>query len=145
MLKNLTSRSLNLNKGDTVVELKPGNVVPEMLAPKESKIGLEDTPVRSGEGVRGLMNQTGVRTEMVENDPKPCCKVLEGEQLQTLYEKLDLEKNTSMWETDTQAKAFEIIHRYSFLFAMDSLDLGRTDLVQHHITLTDYTPIKDRY
>ena len=74
----------------------------------------------------------------------PDCKVLEGEQLQALYEKLDLEKNTSTWEAiDTQAKAFEIVHRYSFLFAMDSLDLGRTDLVQHHITLTDYTPIKD--
>ena len=145
MLKNLTSRSLNLNKGDTVAELKPGNVVPEMLAPKDSEMEAGDTRLRSGEGVRGLTSQTGVRTENVENDPKPNCKVLEGEQLQALYEKLDLEKNTSTWEADTQAKAFEIVHRYSFLFAMDSLDLGRTDLVQHHITLTDYTPIKDRY
>ena len=25
------------------------------------------------------------------------------------------------------------------------MDLGRTDLIQHHIDLTDYTPIKDRY
>ena len=65
MLKNLTSRSLNLNKGDTVAELKPGNVVPEMLAPKESKIELEDTTLQSGEGVRGLTNQTGVRAETV--------------------------------------------------------------------------------
>ena len=28
---------------------------------------------------------------------------------------------------------------------MGNLDLGRTDLVKHHIELTDYTPIKDRY
>ena len=28
---------------------------------------------------------------------------------------------------------------------MDSMDLGKTDLIQHHIELTDYTPIKDRY
>ena len=28
---------------------------------------------------------------------------------------------------------------------MNSLDLGRTDLVKHHIELKDYTPIKDRY
>ena len=28
---------------------------------------------------------------------------------------------------------------------MDSLDLGQTDLVKHHIELTDYAPIKDRY
>ena len=145
MLKNLTSRSLNLNKGDTVAELKPGNVLPEMLAPKESKIGLEDTILRSGEGVRGLTNQTGVRTETVKNDSKPDCKVLEGEQLQTLYEKLDLEKNTSTWEVGTQAKAFEIVHRYSFLFAMDSLDLGRTDLVQHHITTHQLKTVTDEY
>ena len=25
------------------------------------------------------------------------------------------------------------------------MDLGKTDLIQHHIELTDYTPIKDRY
>ena len=28
---------------------------------------------------------------------------------------------------------------------MDSLDLGRMDMVKHHIDLTDYTLIKDRY
>ena len=28
---------------------------------------------------------------------------------------------------------------------MDSMDLGKTDLIQHHIELTDYTPIKHRY
>ena len=28
---------------------------------------------------------------------------------------------------------------------MDSLDLGQMDMVKHHINLTDYTPIKDRY
>ena len=28
---------------------------------------------------------------------------------------------------------------------MNSLDLGQTDLVKHHIELKNYTPIKDRY
>ena len=28
---------------------------------------------------------------------------------------------------------------------MNSLDLGRTDLIKHHIELKDYTPINDRY
>ena len=28
---------------------------------------------------------------------------------------------------------------------MDNLDLGKTDLVKHHIELTNYMPIKDRY
>ena len=34
---------------------------------------------------------------------------------------------------------------YSVLFAMNSLDLSCTNLVKHHIALTDYTPIKDQY
>ena len=38
-----------------------------------------------------------------------------------------------------------MLEKYSFLFAMNSLDLGRTDLVKHHIQLNNYTPIKDRY
>ena len=38
-----------------------------------------------------------------------------------------------------------MIEKYSFLFAMNSLDLGRMDLVKHHIQLDNYTPIKDRY
>ena len=139
MLKNLTARSLNLNKGDTVAELKPGNVVPEMLAPKEPQNETDDTALQSGDGVRVLTGQTGVRTDMTENDSKQPRKILEGDQLQSLDEKLDLEKNTSAWKTETRTKAFELVRQYSFLFAMDSLDLGKTDLIQHH------TPIKDRY
>ena len=46
---------------------------------------------------------------------------------------------------EQQQRAKDIIRKYSFLFAMESLDLGRTNLVKHKIELTDYTPIKDRY
>ena len=46
---------------------------------------------------------------------------------------------------DQQRQVKEVIWKYSFLFAMDSLDLGHTDLVKHYIELTDYAPIKDRY
>ena len=38
-----------------------------------------------------------------------------------------------------------LLVKYSFLLAMDSIDLGKTDLVKHHIELTNYTPIKDQY
>ena len=44
-----------------------------------------------------------------------------------------------------KAKARAVLTKYSFLFTMDSMDLGKTDLVKHHIELTNYTPIKDRY
>ena len=37
------------------------------------------------------------------------------------------------------------MNEYGFLFTLDSLDLEKTDVVKHHIELSDYTPIKDRY
>ena len=67
MLKNLTSRSLNLNKGDTVAELKPGNVVPFYARAQRVKNCFWKIP-HSGlvKELRGLMNQTGVRAETVD-------------------------------------------------------------------------------
>ena len=44
-----------------------------------------------------------------------------------------------------QRMARALLVKYSFLFTMDSMDLGKTDLVKHHIELTNYTPIKDWY
>ena len=60
-------------------------------------------------------------------------------------QKLQLEKHTVGWGPELKTKLYELLEEYSFLFTMDSMDLGRTDLIQHHIELTDYTPIKDGY
>ena len=34
---------------------------------------------------------------------------------------------------------------FGFLFALNDLDLGKTNIVKHTIKLTDYTPFKERY
>ena len=70
---------------------------------------------------------------------------LEGEQLKKLYELTKLAGGTSEWTPEQQQRAKDVIKKYSFLFAMGTLDLGKTNLVKHKIELTDYTPIKDRY
>ena len=70
---------------------------------------------------------------------------MEGEQLEKLYELTKLAEGTSTWTPEQQQKAKDVIKEYSFLFAMGTLDLGKTNLVKHKIELTDYTPIKDRY
>ena len=54
-------------------------------------------------------------------------------------------KGTKEWTQEQKERARALLTKYSFLFAMDNLDLGKTDLVKHHIELTNYTPIKDRY
>ena len=71
--------------------------------------------------------------------------MLTAEQLKELHKKLQLEEHTVGWGPELKTKLHELLKEYSFLFAMDSMDLGKTDLIQHHIELTDYTPIKDRY
>ena len=70
---------------------------------------------------------------------------LEGEQLEKLYELTKLAEGTSTWTPEQQQKAKDVIKAYSFLFAIGTLDLCKTNLVKHKIELTDYTPIKDRY
>ena len=59
--------------------------------------------------------------------------------------KLNFDEGTKDWSPQQKDEARQVLHEYSFLFAMSSTDLGKTDLVKHHIELKDYTPIKDRY
>ena len=70
---------------------------------------------------------------------------LSAEQIEMLLTKIDFKEGTKEWSEDQREKARAVLTQYSFLFAMDTMDLGKTDLVKHHIELTNYTPIKDRY
>ena len=65
--------------------------------------------------------------------------------MEKLFEQIKLKEGTSHWSEDQQKRVRSVVENYSFLFAIDSLNLGRMDMVRHHIDLTDYTPIKDRY
>ena len=62
-----------------------------------------------------------------------------------LLTKLNFDEGTKDWSLQQKDEARQVLHEYSFLFAMSSTDLGKTDLVKHHIELKDYTPTKDRY
>ena len=70
---------------------------------------------------------------------------LHPDKMEKLFEQIKLKEGTSHWTEDQQKRVRSVIEKYSFLFAMHSLDLGRMDMVKHHIDLTDYTPVKDRY
>ena len=65
--------------------------------------------------------------------------------MKVLFEQIKLEEGTAEWTEEQRSRVKSVIEKYLFLFAMDSLDLGQTDLIKHHIELKDYTPIKDRY
>ena len=65
--------------------------------------------------------------------------------MKQLFEQIKLEEGTSHWTEEQCSRVRTVIEKYSFLFAMNSLDLGQTDLVKHDIQLDNYIPIKDRY
>ena len=86
-------------------------------------------------------NPIEVATSKLELDRTP----LSPERMKQLFEQIKLEEGTSKWTEEQCHRVQTVIEEYSFLFAMDSLDLGWMDLVKHHIQLDYHTPIKDRY
>ena len=146
--------------------MSAANIVPHMLAPQE--LQTEESEVEVENNTKLLMKSASMtedsRGACVEGDvcnssiesPHQCDTItserskldrtpLKGEQLVKLYELTKLAKGTVHWTDKQHEDARKLIEEYSFLFAMGSLDLGCTNLVKHHIELTDYTPIKDRY
>ena len=69
---------------------------------------------------------------------------LSPEKEKRLFEKLAL-SGMATWPENVQEEVRELIKEYRSLFTQDDLDLGKMAVVKHHITLTDYTPFKQRY
>ena len=88
---------------------------------------------------------SGDPIEVAPSKPEVDRTPLSPEQMKILFEQIKLEEGTENWTEEQKSRVKSVIENYSFLFAMNSLDLGRTDLVKHHIELKDHTPIKDRY
>ena len=124
MIKNITARLITIKQGGKVARIEAANVVPQMLAPKIVE-----------ESVSALSKSVQLGTESEE-------KSQETEVDQT---KLNFNEETKDWSPQQKDKAKQVLRKYSFLFAMNSTDLGKTHLVKHHIELRDYTPIKGRY
>ena len=140
------------------------NIVPHMLAPEEVKdfpqnneydvnitmkgaslVAGEQSSSVEGDTQSGIIEPPHRRSTIEEEKPEVQQAPLEGEQSKKLYELTKLAEGTAGWMEEQQQRAKDVIKKYSFLFAMGTLDLGRTNLVKHKIELTDYTPIKDRY
>ena len=61
-----------------------------------------------------------------------------------VLEALDLQGLTE-WSKSEQKQARELLLKLEHLFAHSNLDLGKTVLTKHKITLTDQMPFKDHY
>ena len=152
MLKNITARSITIKSGEKVARIEPANAVPHMLAPKLQEgvvpIVNKSAEARLEAGTRGsgLKPQPrGSKKEPNKNKAEVDRTPLSAEQIEMLLTKIDFGEGTKEWTQEQKERARALLTKYSLLFAMDSMDLGKTDLVKHHIELTNYTPIKDRY
>ena len=132
-LRNMSCRAVSLNKGTVVAELSPANAIPKMLAPKLASCQLEfakNQDLKSDE--LEFANSTN-------SQPK-----LTKERRDKIFSKLDL-TGYDDWTQDQRDKMNATIERYHHIFAVEDLELGRTNLVKHEIKLTNYVPFKERY
>ena len=145
ILKNITARPITIKQGVKVAVIQAANAVPKMLAPRQIGEGMEAV----SKSAQGGINTKNPNTHSAGLEGKSKTEVdqtpLSAEQVEVLLTKIGFNEVTTGW-TDEQCKeARTLLVKYSFLFAMDSMDLGKTDLVKHHIELNNYTPIKDQY
>ena len=119
-LRNLSCRTVTLKKGTVVAHLSPANVIPKMLAPKLESVNHELEFPKN----QGLKND---KLEFVKNTnslPK-----LTKERRDKLFSKLDL-TGYDEWTPEQRKATDEVIEKYHHIFAVENLELGRTDLSQ---------------
>ena len=49
------------------------------------------------------------------------------------------------WEPPLQQAAQDLICKFACIFSQDDLDLGKTSIVKHSITVNDPVPFKEQY
>ena len=61
-----------------------------------------------------------------------------------LFSKLDL-KSIQDWTEEEQGNVKQLLTEYNDIFALSSMELGKTDIVKHTIKVTNLVPFKERY
>ena len=136
VLRNLTNETITLQKGRVIEKLMAANLVPNKLAPKYV---LKTIGVRSEDA--GESKET--LPVAAEKTPEKEKAVVET-RVETWFLKLDLD-GIKEWSQDNQEAVRKVLADHHDIFALDNLELGRTDLVKHTIKLSDPTPFKERY
>ena len=106
------------------------NLVPNKLAP------------------RYLSKSSGVRqvdAEPNENGPADAQRTPDVNNcIDKLFSKLDLE-GIKDWTEQEQGSIKQLLTDYNDIFALNSMELGKTDIAKHTIEVTNLVPFKERY
>ena len=108
-----------------------------------TKVEIEDL----GEDLEDLKNQEQGNSKPQcsnsdnDSDSKTNSKEDDGSWILDLIDLSGIEN----WPEHLQVEAKEMLKRNAKTFSKDDLDMGRTNLVKHHIKLTDPVPFKEAY
>ena len=81
-----------------------------------------------------------LKQSQVTCDPPPPNQ----ESFDKLFSKLD-PSGTKDWDEFDQQRVGELIKKYHHVFALEDTEFGCTDIVEHHIKLSDPKPFNYRY
>ena len=123
-IRNTSARNIKVSRGTVVGSIFTANKVPKIIS-QSVRIGSKDSDGKSSDS-------------NCDSSPDSC------ENPNWILEKLDL-SGTNSWSEDLQTKAKDLLVSYSDIFSKHDLDMGKTDLIKHHIKLSDYTPFKQPY
>ena len=132
MLFNHTEQAINLTKGCCVGTLTAANFIPNKIAPRYA----DETPAYAEETREKGQAYAGTRAAHVMENPINRKKLL--------LEKLNLE-GCHTWTEDKKGRAKDLFEEYNDIFALGTMELGKTSLVKHAIKLNNHQPFKERY
>ena len=143
VLRNLSSKPVYMKKGAVVAQVQAANAVPPMLqarcAASEREDGISKKRAAS-ERTSSRSSKGNVNINSNQNkDVKPS-----SERLDKLFSKVDL-SGSEEWSEENQAKLRALFVKYHDIFALDDLELGKTNMVKHKIILDDPKPFRERY
>ena len=142
-LRNMSCQSVTLHKGTVIARHSPGNVVPSMLAPKLEEVKLASCQLELPPQNGSKKNQPKLG-KMLTQISKPEHDTYDKELLDKLFSKLDL-RGCDNWTEEQKQMVRECIIKHNHIFAVDDLEMGKTDLVKHVIKLDNYVPFKEWY
>ena len=126
-LRNMGCKTVTIKRGTVVAQLSPANVIPKMLAPKLAQCQPEFAEGKAS-----------------ENSKPGLPKTTNSDRLNKLFSKLDLSSCDS-WSDDEKGSVRNLIEKFHHIFAVEDLELGKTNIVKHEIHLDNYVPFKERY
>ena len=123
---NYSNKPVQLPAKMVIGVVSAANVVPTMIAPKKMlEEGWDQTPNETLETGKQKGEELAQRGKLV-------------------VEQIDL-SSIKNWSRSLQQQVNKLLIEFQDIFALSNLELGKTNLVKHHIPVTNPVPFKDRH